>query len=44
VRRLLDDPGLRAGYARRGPERAASWPDEDDTVADVLAAYDEVSG
>ncbi|MFG1609439.1 glycosyltransferase family 4 protein [Actinoplanes sp. NPDC049265] len=44
VRRLLDDPGLRADYARRGPERAAAWPDEAATVADVLAAYDEVSG
>jgi glycosyltransferase involved in cell wall biosynthesis len=44
VRRLLDDPQLRADYAARGPKRAATWPDEDDTVADVLAAYDEVSG
>ncbi|MEV6638155.1 glycosyltransferase family 4 protein [Actinoplanes sp. NPDC051470] len=44
VRRLLDDPALRADYAARGPKRAATWPDEADTVADVIAAYDEVGG
>jgi glycosyltransferase involved in cell wall biosynthesis len=44
VRRLLDDPALRADYAARGPKQAARWPDEDDTVADVLAAYHEVGG
>ena len=44
VRRLLDDPDLRAEYATRGPGRAGSWPTEEGTVADVLAAYAEVTG
>jgi hypothetical protein len=39
VRELLADPALRADYAARGPKRATTWPDEDDTVADVRAAY-----
>ena len=43
VRELLGDPALRADYAARGPERAATWPREADTVVDVLAAYAEVT-
>ncbi|GAB2594655.1 glycosyl transferase [Paractinoplanes abujensis] len=43
VRAMLTDPGLRADYAARGPEQAATWPGEADTVADVLAAYGEVT-
>ena len=43
VRDLLTDPAKRADYAARGPERAATWPQERDTVADVLAAYAEVT-
>jgi glycosyltransferase involved in cell wall biosynthesis len=43
VRRLLADPALRRDYAARGPRRAGTWPDEDDTVADVRAAYAEVT-
>jgi glycosyltransferase involved in cell wall biosynthesis len=39
VRELLADPTLRADYAARGPKRATTWPDEDDTVTDVRAAY-----
>jgi glycosyltransferase involved in cell wall biosynthesis len=39
VRELLADPALRADYAARGPKRATMWPDEDDTVTDVRAAY-----
>ena len=44
VRALLDDPALRADYAARGPVQAATWPREADTVADVRAAYAEVTG
>jgi glycosyltransferase involved in cell wall biosynthesis len=43
VRDLLADPGKRAEYAARGPVRAATWPAESDTVADVRAAYAEVT-
>jgi glycosyltransferase involved in cell wall biosynthesis len=43
VRDLLADPGLRADYAARGPRRAATWPTEEDTVADVRAAYATVT-
>ncbi|HET6533344.1 MAG TPA: glycosyltransferase family 4 protein [Actinoplanes sp.] len=44
VRTMLADPAVRADYAARGPEQAARWPDENDTVADVLAAYAQVTG
>jgi glycosyltransferase involved in cell wall biosynthesis len=44
VRSLLDDADLRAGYGRRGAERAATWPTESDTLAQVLAVYGEVAG
>jgi glycosyltransferase involved in cell wall biosynthesis len=43
VTELLTDDALRADFAARGPRRAADWPGEDDTVADVLAAYAEVT-
>lgn len=43
VRNLLDNPAVRADYAARGPRRAAQWPTEADTVADVLAAYADVT-
>ena len=39
VRRLLADRALRTDYGARGPKRATAWPDEQDTVADVRAAY-----
>jgi glycosyltransferase involved in cell wall biosynthesis len=42
VRDLLDDPELRADYAARGPRQAATWPDEQDTLADVRSAYSSV--
>jgi glycosyltransferase involved in cell wall biosynthesis len=42
VRALLDDPALRAEYARLGAERAAAWPSETDMVAQVGGVYDEV--
>ncbi|MEU8612391.1 glycosyltransferase family 4 protein, partial [Actinoplanes sp. NPDC048791] len=43
VRELLADPAKRAEYAARGPRQAATWPSEEDTVADVLAAYASVT-
>ncbi|XVV10266.1 glycosyltransferase family 4 protein [Actinoplanes sp. CA-131856] len=43
VRDMLTDPAKRADYAARGPARAATWPGESDTVADVLSAYAEVT-
>ncbi|HWS35489.1 MAG TPA: glycosyltransferase family 4 protein [Actinoplanes sp.] len=43
VRRLLGDPELRADYAARGPRQAATWPGEQDVVADVRSAYAEVA-
>ena len=43
VRGLLTDPAKRADYAARGPRQAATWPNEEDTVADVLAAYASVT-
>jgi glycosyltransferase involved in cell wall biosynthesis len=43
VRQLLADPGMRADYRERGPRQAATWPTEADTVADVRAAYAEVT-
>jgi glycosyltransferase involved in cell wall biosynthesis len=44
VRELLADPRLRADYAARGPLRAAQWPGEKETVAELRAAYAEVTG
>ncbi|HLL68768.1 MAG TPA: glycosyltransferase family 4 protein [Micromonosporaceae bacterium] len=43
VSRLLDDPGLREEYARRGRARAATWPTEADAVASVEALYTELT-
>ncbi|HET9517600.1 MAG TPA: glycosyltransferase family 4 protein, partial [Actinoplanes sp.] len=43
VTELLTDDVRRADYAARGPLQAAQWPGEEDTVADVLAAYAEVT-
>jgi glycosyltransferase involved in cell wall biosynthesis len=43
VRRLLDDPAARADLARRGRERAATWPSEADTAAQVAALYAELT-
>ncbi|BCB74430.1 glycosyltransferase family 4 protein [Phytohabitans flavus] len=42
VRELLADPKLRAEYARRGPERAQTWPDEAEMVEAIQAVYAEV--
>ncbi|WP_067502344.1 glycosyltransferase family 4 protein [Actinoplanes sp. TFC3] len=43
VRELLGDAGRRAEYAARGPRQASTWPSEQDTITDVLAAYASVA-
>ncbi|MEW1684099.1 glycosyltransferase family 4 protein [Streptomyces sp. NPDC093594] len=43
VTRLLEDPGRRELLAERGPRQAATWPTEDQTVAQVLSVYDELT-
>jgi glycosyltransferase involved in cell wall biosynthesis len=43
VRRLLDDRGARADLARRGLARAAGWPSEAETAAQVAALYTELT-
>jgi glycosyltransferase involved in cell wall biosynthesis len=42
VARLLADPARRAELAAAGQAQAATWPTEDDTVAQVLSIYDEL--
>ncbi|MFG3283460.1 glycosyltransferase family 4 protein [Streptomyces sp. NPDC048111] len=44
VTALLGDPRARRALAEAGPVQAASWPTEDETVAQVLAVYDELTG
>lgn len=44
VQELLDDDVRRSELAGRGRERAAGWPDEDDTARAVAAVYAEVVG
>ncbi|MFC4336158.1 glycosyltransferase family 4 protein [Salininema proteolyticum] len=44
VRGLLDDPEARKARASQSLEQAATWPDEDDTVAALDALYRELSG
>jgi glycosyltransferase involved in cell wall biosynthesis len=43
VTRLLADPARRAELAAAGRAQAATWPTEDDTVAQVLSIYDELA-
>ncbi|MGW5372968.1 glycosyltransferase family 4 protein [Streptomyces sp. NPDC004009] len=43
VVRLLADPARRALLSERGPRQAATWPTEDETVAQVLSVYDELT-
>lgn len=43
VVRLLDDPERRRLLGERGIRQAATWPTEDDTVAQVLSIYDELT-
>ena len=42
VRRLLADPERRDDLALAGRRQALTWPDEADTVAQVLSTYDEL--
>ncbi|THA52618.1 glycosyltransferase family 4 protein [Streptomyces sp. A1136] len=42
VTALLADPERRTRLAEAGRAQAATWPSEDDTVAQVLAVYDEL--
>ncbi|MFI9781597.1 glycosyltransferase family 4 protein [Streptomyces sp. NPDC051956] len=44
VTRLLSDPARRDQLRERGAVQAASWPTEDETVAQVLSVYDELTG
>ncbi|MBW8793885.1 MAG: glycosyltransferase family 4 protein [Streptomyces sp.] len=43
VVRLLGDPERCAELRERGSRQAASWPTEDETVAQVLSVYDELT-
>ncbi|MER7057831.1 glycosyltransferase family 4 protein [Streptomyces sp. NPDC000351] len=43
VVRLLDDPGRRDRLRDEGVRQAATWPTEDETVAQVLSVYDELT-
>lgn len=43
VARLLLDPARRRELAEAGPVQAADWPTEDETVAQVLSVYDELT-
>lgn len=44
VVRLLGDPARRLSLAEAGKAQAATWPTEDETVAQVLSVYDELTG
>ncbi|MEU6282959.1 glycosyltransferase family 4 protein [Streptomyces sp. NPDC047028] len=43
VVRLLADPERREALRERGARQAAGWPTEDETVAQVLSVYDELT-
>ncbi|MEV7995578.1 glycosyltransferase family 4 protein [Streptomyces sp. NPDC086077] len=43
VVRLLDDPEQRELLQEKGLRQAATWPTEDETVAQVLSVYDELT-
>ncbi|MGW1886398.1 glycosyltransferase family 4 protein [Streptomyces sp. NPDC001970] len=40
---LLADPDRRMRLASAGPAQAATWPTEDETIAQVLSIYDELT-
>ena len=44
VCKLIDDPDMRADLAARGRQRAETWPSEEDTVDQVAAVYQELTG
>ncbi|WP_215450717.1 glycosyltransferase family 4 protein [Streptomyces sp. ATCC 21386] len=43
VERLLGDPARCEALRERGSRQAATWPTEDETVAQVLSVYDELT-
>ncbi|MFD6493325.1 glycosyltransferase family 4 protein [Streptomyces sp. NPDC059944] len=43
VVRLLADPARQEELRERGTRQAATWPTEDETVAQVLSVYDELT-
>lgn len=43
VTALLDDPARREELKAKGARQAATWPTEDETVAQVLSVYDELT-
>ncbi|MFK4148281.1 glycosyltransferase family 4 protein [Streptomyces sp. NPDC004065] len=43
VVRLLGDPGRCRALREEGARQAATWPTEDETVAQVLSVYDELT-
>ncbi len=43
VVRLLGDPARRELLKDKSARQAASWPTEDETVAQVLSVYDELT-
>jgi glycosyltransferase involved in cell wall biosynthesis len=43
VVRLLGDPERQELLRERGTRQAATWPTEDQTVAQVLSVYDELT-
>ena len=43
VVRLLADPERRELLKEKGAHQAATWPTEDETVAQVLSIYDELT-
>ncbi|MFD4570157.1 glycosyltransferase family 4 protein [Streptomyces sp. NPDC058467] len=43
VARLLGDPARRELLKEKGVRQAATWPTEDETVAQVLSIYDELT-
>jgi glycosyltransferase involved in cell wall biosynthesis len=43
VVRLLGDPGRQELLREMGARQAATWPSEDETVAQVLSVYDELT-
>lgn len=43
VVRLLGDPERRAELREKGTRQTATWPTEDETVAQVLSVYDELT-
>ena len=42
VAALADDPAERARRSALGRRQAATWPDEDQVVSELLAAYEEI--